>query len=145
MMNSVLELLFRTSRIANETALGRVRRQSGFDIRPAHSLLFPHITPEGTRITEIAAKLGVSKQAVAKLVEELVGFGWLERLPDPTDGRAKLVRFAPGALEHGLSHLKAYEDEIKTELGEEDFKHFRSLLAKVSSVVEELERQCIED
>ena len=65
-------------------------------IRPAHTALFPHIDLSGTRQTALARRMGVSKQAVGQLVSELEQMGALERVPDPSDGRARLVRFAAG-------------------------------------------------
>lgn len=62
------------------------------DIRPAHRPVFRFLAPEGERVTELAARAGASKQAMGYLVDYLVQHGYLERLPDPTDGRAQIVR-----------------------------------------------------
>ena len=91
---SLLQLMFRSARILNDVAIEQVRRTMGLEgLRPAHTALFPHIDLEGTRLTELARRLGISKQAVGQLVDELEEMGGLERVPDPVDGRAKLVRF----------------------------------------------------
>ncbi len=116
---SVGQLLFRCARQLNERAIARVRQATGKPVRTAHTLLFPHIDLTGTRQTELARRLGVSKQAVGVLVDELVAMGALERLPDPADGRARLVRFAdgPDTLLHGLQVLAGLERELAEELG----------------------------
>ena len=62
------------------------------EIRPAHGLVFQHLPAEGARLTELAARAQVTKQQLSLLVDELVGWGYLERVPDPADGRARLVR-----------------------------------------------------
>jgi DNA-binding MarR family transcriptional regulator len=62
------------------------------DIRPAHGLVFRDLPPEGARVTVLAARTGVTKQQMSLLADELVGLGYLERIPDPTDGRARIVR-----------------------------------------------------
>lgn len=66
---------------------------SGFvDLRPAHSPVFRFLSPEGDRVTDLARRAGTTKQAMGYLVEYLIGRGYLERVPDPTDGRAQIVR-----------------------------------------------------
>ena len=118
---SVGQLLFRCARRMNEQAIARVRAATGQPVRTAHTLLFPHIDLEGTRQTELARRLGVTNQSVGVLVDELVEMGALERVPDPADGRARLVRFVggEGALLHGLGVLAGLERELADEVGAE--------------------------
>ncbi|SHN44497.1 MarR family winged helix-turn-helix transcriptional regulator [Cryptosporangium aurantiacum] len=69
---------------------GTARR--GFDdLRPTHGFVFVRLAPSGATVTEIAEHLGVTKQAASQLVEELVGKGYVERRPHPSDARARLV------------------------------------------------------
>jgi len=72
-------LLLRAARLWNERAVARVQRDEP-RFRIAHTLLFPHVDFDGTRITDLAARLGISKQAVGKLVAELEEMGTLEAL-----------------------------------------------------------------
>src|SRR3954465_10623434 len=66
--------------------------ERGFDdIRPALSVVFQHMHDEGSRITEGAERAQLTKQAVVYLVNELEALGYGERIPDSTDGRAKVV------------------------------------------------------
>ena len=46
----------------------------------------------GTRLTELARRAGVTKQAMMVVVDELEVRGFVRRTPDPDDGRAKVVR-----------------------------------------------------
>ena len=134
---STLQLLFKAARLVNEQALQRLQAASGLaNIRPAHTNLFPHIDFEGTRITVLAERLGISKQAVATLVDELVEAGGLEKVPDPADGRAKLVKFKPDTLLHGLGELRAFEDELAAELPEGSMVKLNQILTNLLSVVE---------
>jgi len=119
---STAQIMMRCARLIDEVALGRLRAQTGHPWRPAHTGLFPHIELDGSRITDIARRAGVSKQAVAPLVAELVEWGVLERVPDPSDGRARLVRFtidADGthAIVQGLAVLGALEAELADGIG----------------------------
>ncbi len=61
------------------------------DVRPAHGFAFARLAPSGATVSELAAHLGVTRQAAAQLVDELVTRGYVERRPHPEDGRAQLV------------------------------------------------------
>ncbi|KOU65574.1 MarR family transcriptional regulator [Streptomyces sp. MMG1533] len=75
-----------TQRI-NEGVLAR-----GFEgIRPAHGFAFARLAPGGATVTDLAAHLGVTKQAASQLVDEIVRKGYAERRPHPGDARARLI------------------------------------------------------
>ncbi|MGW3509218.1 MarR family winged helix-turn-helix transcriptional regulator [Streptomyces sp. NPDC000994] len=64
----------------------------GFEgLRPAHGFAFARLAPDGATVTELAAHLGVTKQAASQLVDEIVRKGYAERLPHPEDARARLI------------------------------------------------------
>ncbi|MEY9937078.1 MarR family winged helix-turn-helix transcriptional regulator [Streptacidiphilus sp. MAP5-3] len=66
---------------------------AGFeDLRPTHGFAFARISHGGATTADLAAHLGVTKQAAAQLVEELVKKGYVERHPHPTDARARLLQ-----------------------------------------------------
>lgn len=66
---------------------------AGFDdLRPAHGFAFARISHGGATTAELGEHLGVTKQAAAQLVDELVRKGYVERTPHPTDARARLLR-----------------------------------------------------
>lgn len=117
---STVQLLFKAARILNEHAIARVRHRTKAPIRVAHTALFPHIELEGSRLTDLASRLGVTKQAVGQLVDELVEMDFLERAPDPADARAKLVRFTRrgrAGLLDGIGVLRGIEDELRAAVG----------------------------
>ena len=139
---SVGQLLLKGARLLDERALDRVNRdgRNKIRMRPAHTGLLPHIDREGTRLTVLARRLGVTKQAVGQLVTDLEGLGVLERLDDPEDGRAKLVRFTDRglkAIHHGLSVLRGIEEELEQRLGRDRMLALRESLA---DLVDELSR-----
>jgi DNA-binding MarR family transcriptional regulator len=61
------------------------------DIRPAHGFAFARLAPDGATVSELAVHLGVTRQAAAQIVDELVTKGYVLRRPHPDDGRAQLV------------------------------------------------------
>ncbi|MET7700821.1 MULTISPECIES: MarR family winged helix-turn-helix transcriptional regulator [unclassified Streptomyces] len=64
----------------------------GFEgVRPAHGFAFTRLAPAGATVTDLAAHLGVTKQAASQLVDELVRKGYVERRPHPDDARARLL------------------------------------------------------
>ena len=137
---SVGQLLFRSARLFNEAALARMQGEMGLPaVRASHTSLFPFIELEGTRLTELAARVGVSKQAVGQLVEELEEMGILERAPDPADGRAKLVRFSArgrrGLLE-GLAVLRRMEAELSARLASGDLERLHGILLRLLDALE---------
>jgi DNA-binding MarR family transcriptional regulator len=83
-------------RIPREAAIRQVMEglgRAGFgDLRPAHFTVFQHLPPEGLRLTALAEAALLTKQSMGYLVDDLEGLGYVERAPDPTDRRAKLVR-----------------------------------------------------
>lgn len=64
---------------------------AGHDIRAKHGAVLANVDSGGTRLTELAARSGMGKPSLGELVDELEVMGLAERVPDPTDGRAKLV------------------------------------------------------
>lgn len=62
------------------------------DLRPAHSAVFVNLGSEGIRIGELAERAGMTKQSMGALIGYLEKQGYVSVGPDPTDGRAKVVR-----------------------------------------------------
>lgn len=126
------QLLLRAARLLDEEALRRLAAVPGAPpVRPAHTRLFPHLDFRGVRSTELAERLGVTKQAIAPLVADLVAWGVVEQVPDPLDGRARLVRFTEAGwsgLVHGLGLLAQIEAEVMADVGPEQAAAFRTVL-----------------
>ncbi|MFT4628372.1 MAG: DNA-binding MarR family transcriptional regulator [Myxococcota bacterium] len=131
---SVLQVLFKVARLLSEQAIGRAREASGHALRPAHTSLFPHLEFEGQRLTALAARVGVSKQAIKPLVDELEAWGMVERVPDPSDGRAKLIRLSTTggeAMVHGVGLLRALEAELAERVGEDSMEQLHHILLEL--------------
>ena len=136
--SSCLQLLFKCARLSEERALASFREELALpNLRRAHMALFPHIDLEGTRLTDVAARLGVKKQSVAALVDDLVSMGLLERVPDPADGRAKLIRFVggEGALSEAMARLLGFEQTLTNELGADMMASLHAALLHLERVL----------
>lgn len=90
------------------------------DTRIAHIHLTRNLDVEGTRLTELARRASVSKQAMGELVDQCAELGLVDRVADPSDGRARIIIFTPA----GLVWLDAFRDavdaaekEMRAELG----------------------------
>jgi DNA-binding MarR family transcriptional regulator len=77
-------------------------------VSAAHIHITRHVDLAGTRLTELARKAGMSKQAMGDLVDQCEAWGLVARAPDPRDARARLVRFTPT----GLLWLQAFKDAV---------------------------------
>jgi len=62
------------------------------DVRPAHNAVFQYLDAAGTTVSNLAERAEMTKQAMAELVAHLEDRGYVDRVPDPADRRAKLVR-----------------------------------------------------
>jgi DNA-binding MarR family transcriptional regulator len=90
-------LLFIANRALEQRAFDAVVDAGFTDITLAQARVAARVGPEGTRVTELAEQARVTKQSAAFLVEQLEAAGYVQRGPDPTDGRARLVRLTPRA------------------------------------------------
>lgn len=101
----------------------------------AASRLLPWLDVAGTRSVELARRMGVTKQAVVRVVRDLEDAGLLAREPDPQDGRAWLVRFTPAGLrylERMHRMIEAIERDYERELGAEQMRMTRETLEAIA-------------
>jgi DNA-binding MarR family transcriptional regulator len=114
--------------------------EAGFgDLRRAHNAIIVHLPASGRRLTDLAELAGMTKQGAAQLVDDLVAKGYLERQPDPTDGRAKLIVWSDrgrAAHRETLRIFGAMEEELERLVGARTFAALRrSLWALFTAVV----------
>ena len=87
--------------------------------RASHAQVFESLDPDGTRLTVLADRARMSHQAMGELVDELTRHGFLERVPDPADGRARLIRATAkgrGELVRAGAELRRLHDRWQAEL-----------------------------
>lgn len=69
-----------------------LREQGHVGLQPSHQSVFAGLDIAGTRLTKLASRASMTKQAMGQLVDDLERLGYVERIPDTRDGRAKIVR-----------------------------------------------------
>ena len=89
-------LLFVANRALEQRAFDAVVAAGITDITLAQARVAARIGPDGSRVSDLAAQARITKQSAAFLIEQLEAAGYVQRVPDPTDGRARLVRLTPG-------------------------------------------------
>ncbi len=93
--------------------LGLANLVSRGQVGAAHIHITRHLATGGTRLTELARKAGMTKQAMGALVTQCEAWGMVERAADPVDARARQLRFTAT----GLAWLEAYRAAVtQTEL-----------------------------
>jgi DNA-binding MarR family transcriptional regulator len=107
------------------------------DLRTNHDCVFRYLSPDGTRLRELATQSQMAPQSIAWHVDELERLGYVERIPDPSDRRAKLIR----PTKHGLAYVEAARDalaDIEREwvsaVGVDTLKQLRDALRDLRSV-----------
>ena len=103
-------------------------------LQPAHQAVLTHLRVTGTRLTELAQRAAMSKQAMGQLVDEVERLGYVERVSDPTDGRAKIVRFTQAGLElikHGTDIATEIQREYAALIGERKLNLLREILEEL--------------
>jgi DNA-binding MarR family transcriptional regulator len=87
-----LAVLMREAFVAlNDRVLTRLAEHGHGEVRPAHGAVFQYLDDTGTTVSLLAERAQMTKQAMAELVRHLETHGYVQRVPDPTDRRAKLV------------------------------------------------------
>jgi DNA-binding MarR family transcriptional regulator len=112
---------------------------AGFpDVRPAHGYVFQYADPQGSRLTDIARRAGLTKPTILAAVDDLERLGYAERIPDPGDRRAKLVRLTArgiaAAAEAGRI-VAGIEAEWASHLGPRRAQALRHALEQLHEVV----------
>ena len=132
-------LCFFPSRTMEARVFDALRAQGYDDITLAQSRVAQRIAENGSRITELAEQARVTKQTAGFLVDQLERAGYVERVPDPTDGRARLVRIAPRG-QAAVQAARAVEQEVEEEwtahLGERDTRRLRDILLRLREVTD---------
>ena len=131
--------MFVAYRAMENRAMAAAREAGYTDITLAQARIGQRIGPSGTRLTELAEQAQVTKQTAGFLVDQLERAGYVERVPDPADGRARLIRLAPrGAAAAAVSNSEVarMEREWAEHLGEDAYRDLRSALLRLQEITD---------
>lgn len=128
-----------------EDRIFRAIQAAGFDDWTlTQCRVFQRVAPEGSRLTDLADQAQMSKQSAGVLVDQLERLGYVRRVPDPTDGRARLIVIEPRG-ERVVEVAMATADEIvaewKTYLGTRNFTLLQEILDQLREITDPYARQ----
>ena len=124
---------------AMEKAVLDALAAAGYDMTVAQARVFQRIDQDGSRITDLAEAAVLTKQTVGFLVDQLQRAGYVERTPDPRDGRARLVRVAArgaAAVQASMSVVAEVEARWTAHLGETSTAQLRQALTMLREITD---------
>jgi DNA-binding MarR family transcriptional regulator len=127
-------LLREPFRSINDELMARFAVRGHPEVRAAHGAVFEYLDDAGTRVSVLAERARMTKQSMTELVAHLERHGYVERVPDPADGRAKLVVATARAREvYAIARETVRDVQIRLEkrLGAARMAELRALLLEV--------------
>jgi len=106
------------------------------DLRPTHGCVFRFVRGPGLRLTVLAEMAGMTKQSVGEIVDDLVARGYVKRIPDPADKRAKLICLTERgerAQATGLALFAKVEQQWAERYGAKRIAQLRELLEEIAA------------
>lgn len=103
-------------------------------IKPAHITVYANIDLNGTRISDLAERANMTVQGMGQLVSDLEALGFLLRVRDPVDSRAKIVTFTNSGwrlMVTSFQVLREIEAEFEATIGPRELKRLRSVLSRM--------------
>ena len=127
---ALLDQAFRGARKVLEAAVPPVP-----GLRPSHYRLLDYTATEGIRLTDLAHRANMTKQALGEFVATLQAAGMVQVAPDPSDGRARLVTLTPDGLrvqDQIRRTIGAIEQDLQRRVGAHNWAVFRDVLDQLA-------------
>ena len=132
-------LFQRAARVYSDLILSKMAARGYEGLTLFHTALIANLGAEGARVTVLAKRAGMAKQSMGQLANDLERRGYVERVPDPSDRRAYLVRFTSRGetlLRDSYEVKREVEAEYATKLGQEAVETLRRLLKQLVAAYE---------
>jgi DNA-binding MarR family transcriptional regulator len=124
----------------SEDRMFQALQDAGFDDWTlAQCRVFQRVAPDGSRLTDLADQAQMTKQSASVMVDQLERLGYVRRVPDPTDGRARLIvieRRGRQAVEVAVATLDEILSEWKAYLGARDFALLHQILDRLREITD---------
>lgn len=122
-----------------ESAVLAALRAHGHDLPLNQARVFQRIAPGGSRLTDLAEAAQLTKQTIGSIVDQLERSGYVERIPDPADARARLVTVTPKGrelVELSVPVVREVEAAWEAHLGVERTRELRNTLAALRDLTD---------
>ncbi|MGI5170179.1 MarR family winged helix-turn-helix transcriptional regulator [Spirillospora sp. CA-253888] len=132
-------LMFIAHRATETRVLAALAAAGIDDITPAQARILARINPDGTRLSELADAAQVTKQTTGYLIDQLQAAGYVERVADPTDARARLARLtakAEALLPVAAAAVAEVEAEWTAHLGKRRMDQLRDTLTRLREITD---------
>jgi DNA-binding MarR family transcriptional regulator len=125
---------------ALESRVFEALAQAGYDdITPAQARVFQRISPTGSRLTELAEQAQITKQTAGFLVDQLERAGYVRRVPDRSDARARLVQITErgaATIPVAAAEIARIEAEWTAHLGQTRTGQLREALTRLREITD---------
>ena len=130
--------LYTLYRIYDSRVLAGMHAAGFTDIRPVHTDIVRSVEVGGSRVTDIATRCNITKQAAGQVIKELISLGYVRQMTDREDTRVRMVVFTQRGM-NLIVHLggifKRIDDELADIIGTPELAAFR---LQVDRMIDEL-------
>lgn len=133
-----IALTEKAARALRDDMLANGHRAGFTEMSASHNAVFATLGPEGSRAADMAARIGITRQSMGEVVRDMVRLGILEMVEDPSDRRAKLVRYTAygeKVAQEGFNHIMEVEKIFRDEFGAADLETTRKVLRRVREML----------
>ncbi len=133
------QCLLRTSRLVNIAIVEGLHQRGFIKLRSTHTTLLSNLDLEGSSLTTIAQRAGITKQAMGRLADELVQLNYITKTRSKDDKRLIKIELTPSGLKlmkHSFTIMNELENRCSSRLG---INNFKKLLNSLQSVADEFD------
>ncbi|MEO9328827.1 MarR family winged helix-turn-helix transcriptional regulator [Gordonia aurantiaca] len=132
-------LMFVAHRYLERRVMARLAAEGADDITLAQARVMQRLAPEPMRLTDLAEQAGVTKQTAGGIVDQLESAGYLLRVADPSDRRARLVTLSERGIElcvRAADEVEQIEGEWRAHLGDDDFAALEKTMTRLREITD---------
>ncbi|MGP4054475.1 MarR family winged helix-turn-helix transcriptional regulator [Mycobacterium sp. 4D054] len=132
-------LMYIAHREVQSRVMAALARSGVDDVTVAQSRLLQRLDPAGMRLTDLAEQARVTKQTAGALIDQLERAGYVTRLPDPSDARARVVTLTDKGAElcrRAGAEVARIEQEWRKHLGDKAFDAMRTALLSLREITD---------